>query len=233
MVDLTDACWDLSDTYLVIFRDSLSGGTVVTTNDQDTVRLCLTDLGPDVVDFNSLDATGGTFSYVVTDTATEILGVPSGNSVDFGGAGAGECWVWGLSFTGELLLGLGDTVAGNAISSGCYSLSSNYVVVFRDTVGGACLTNLEDELSFREVTLFPNPAQGSVQLRFTSTLPNATLSELTVFNLLGQPLRKQSFATMVSGQNEFTLSLEGISQGLYLLEFQNGDRKISRRLRVE
>ncbi|MEL6592053.1 MAG: T9SS type A sorting domain-containing protein, partial [Bacteroidota bacterium] len=234
MVDLTDGCYALSDNFVVIFRDSLDGGEVLTVDSQDTVRVCVTDGVDDIIDFQSVGgAFGGSFAYVVTDTATEILGIPPSNSVNFTNAGGGECWVWGLSFTGDVLAQVGDIAATTELTNGCYQLSDNYVVVFRDTAGGACTTGLEDELSFESIQLFPNPAKDKLYFQFRSSLLNEPNSDLTLYNLSGQSVRKASYPTAAIGENRFELSLDGLSSGLYMLEFRNGKRRITRQVSVQ
>lgn len=233
MVDLTDGCYDLSDNYVVIYRDSLSGGEVLTSDGMDTVRVCVSDGDPDILDFQSIEATGGTFTYVVTDTATKILGLPPANMVDFSNAGGGECWVWGLSFTGDVLVGLEDTAATSVISSGCYALSTDYVVVYRDTAGGACSVGLEDELSFRDISVYPNPVQDKLFFSFRSTLVNDPKSELTLYSLTGQSVRTAEYPTLPIGENRFALSVAGLSSGVYMLAFRNGERIITRQVVIE
>ncbi|MEL7531141.1 MAG: T9SS type A sorting domain-containing protein [Bacteroidota bacterium] len=234
MVDLTDGCYDLSDNFVVIFRDSLSGGEVLTADGLDTARVCVSDGDPDILDFQSVGgATGGSFTYVVTDTATKILGLPPSNMVDFSNAGGGECWVWGLSFTGDVLVGLGDTAATAALSSACYALSANYVVVYRDTAGGACSVGLEDELGFRDIAVYPNPVQDQLYFSFRSTLLNAQTSELTLYSLTGQSVRTAEYPTLPIGENRFQLSVAGLSSGLYMLAFRNGERRITRQIVIE
>lgn len=234
MIALTDGCYALSDNYVVIFRDSLSGGEVLTTDSQDTVRVCVSDGDPDVLDFQSVGgAAGGSFGYVVTDPATEILGLPPGNMVDFTNAGGGECWVWGLSFTGDLLVGVGDTAATSALSSGCYALSANYVVVYRDTAGGACSVGLEDELSFQDISVYPNPATDKLNFTFRSTVSNASTSELTLYSLTGQSVRTAQYPTIPIGENKFALSVAGLSSGIYMLAFRNGERRITRQVVIQ
>ena len=56
--------------------------------------------------------------------------------VDVGPAGTGECWVWGLSYSGDITAQMGDIASQVALTDGCYSLSSNYVVIYRDSVVG-------------------------------------------------------------------------------------------------
>ena len=58
--------------------------------------------------FDSTTTSTESYVYVVTDPTGLILGLPPGDSVDFGGAGIGTCWVWGLSYSGNFTAQVGD-----------------------------------------------------------------------------------------------------------------------------
>ena len=87
------------------------------------------DGDPDRIDAGSLSlsgAEGTTMTYVVTDAAGVILGLPPTLSdledVDFDPAGDGLCLIWHLSANTELT---GDTIGGDATAlGGCYDLSN-------------------------------------------------------------------------------------------------------------
>ena len=72
------------------------------------------------------------YRYVVTDEQGTILGLPPANTVDFEGAGSGTCLVWGLSYTGNLTVQMGDNAFTSAITDDCFDLSDNYVKVVRN-----------------------------------------------------------------------------------------------------
>ncbi|MEL6654394.1 MAG: T9SS type A sorting domain-containing protein, partial [Bacteroidota bacterium] len=94
-------------------------------------------------------------------------------------------------------------------------------------------TGLEDELSFESIQLFPNPAKDKLYFQFRSSLLNEPNSDLTLYNLSGQSVRKASYPTAAIGENRFELSLDGLSSGLYMLEFRNGKRRITRQVSVQ
>lgn len=71
------------------------------------------------------------FTYVVTDGMGNVLGVPPGNMTEFNGAGLGACRVWGLSYTGDLLVAMDSKLFEDALSSDCAVLSSNSILVNR------------------------------------------------------------------------------------------------------
>lgn len=144
---LSDSCADLSDNYITVIRAVPDGGVVSTVDGATDATVCLTDTVSDVLEFAVNGNSAAQFTYVVTDTANVILEVPSGKRVDFSTAGVGISRVWGLSYTGTITAALGDTASQVSLTDDCFSLSTNFVTVSRDT---AC----------EDTTTTPPPAGG-------------------------------------------------------------------------
>ena len=82
---------------------------------------------------------GTNSQWIVTDDEGYILGLPPmPSAVNFDGAGPGTCFIWHLSYDGDIE-GLATGMNANAIS-GCVSLSNNAVEIIR-TVEGDCQVN--------------------------------------------------------------------------------------------
>ncbi|NNM15560.1 MAG: T9SS type A sorting domain-containing protein [Bacteroidia bacterium] len=114
---------------------------MVTSNLGDTLSICAGDGFADPFTMSNNGMSTCNYAYVITSSATEILGLSLDGNLDFDGAGQGECWVWGLSFTGNVLVSVGDTVLGfGALTDGAFDLSSNYVVVQRNAPDAGTLT---------------------------------------------------------------------------------------------
>ncbi|HMQ45901.1 MAG TPA: T9SS type A sorting domain-containing protein [Saprospiraceae bacterium] len=146
MVTLTDGCFDLSDNYVTISRASPDGGMVMTDDGETEVYTCPGDSIPDLVRFDSLNTSGGSYTYVVTDTNNVILSLPAADSVDFDGAGVGICRVWGLAYTGSITAMVGDTASAVDLSDGCFDLSDNYITIYRENPNGGMVMT-EDSLT--------------------------------------------------------------------------------------
>ena len=137
---LSTNCFDLSDNRVTVNRincdESVDGGTV-SLEDGTTETTIIIDGEADVLSFIHENTPGNPealFTYVVTDEAGNILGIPPGNEVDFDPAGVGTCFVYGLSYTGDLNIEVGDNLLfldGMLISSECFELSSNLIIVNR------------------------------------------------------------------------------------------------------
>ncbi|MCI4668015.1 MAG: T9SS type A sorting domain-containing protein [Bacteroidia bacterium] len=208
---LTDGCFDLSDTFVRVFRDSLSGGNIALAS--DTIFIDLDDSLSNVVSFDSLNVVGSNFTYVVTDTATKILGLPPGDMVDFSGAGPGICYVWGLSFSGNVLVGLGDTAATSMITDGCFDLSDDFAVVVRTGTG----VNVEPNL-FGELKLYPVPANQQLNVSFENARLSRASTSIKIFDYSGALILEESTTT-----DNKKLNVSSLAKGIYLVQVQNGD----------
>ena len=114
---------------------------MVTSNLGDTLNICAGDGFADPFTMSNNGMSSCNYAYVITSPTTEILGISLDGNLDFDGAGQGECWVWGLSYTGNVLAGVGDVVASfGPLTDGTFDLSSNYVVVQRNAPDAGSLT---------------------------------------------------------------------------------------------
>ncbi len=137
---LATACFVLSDNFVTVMKERPNGGTVATEDGETEIFICPGDGLADVVSFQSEGASGGSFTYVVTDENNIILSIPEGNEVDFETADFGICRIWGLSYQGSIIVQAGDNAATTALADGCFDLSDNFVTVNRDEVVGGSVS---------------------------------------------------------------------------------------------
>ncbi|HMQ48737.1 MAG TPA: T9SS type A sorting domain-containing protein [Saprospiraceae bacterium] len=136
-VALSSDCWDLSDNFITVVRETPEGGSVAMPNGNTIRYTCPGDGMADIVSFDSLGASSGPYVYVVTDENNLILAIADGDSFDFDGAPEGTCRVWGLAYTGMITAQIGDNAAEVALSNDCWDLSDNFITVIRQVpVGG-------------------------------------------------------------------------------------------------
>jgi hypothetical protein len=127
---LSDACYDLSDSFLTIIEEQVKGGTINFDNNQSTKIVCNTGL-PDVVTYQSQGAAAGPFTYVFTDARNRVLGSSTASTFNFETINEDTIRIWGLSYTGSLNLTTGGNVTTSVLSSACYSLSTNFGTLLR------------------------------------------------------------------------------------------------------
>lgn len=106
---------------------SLTSGGVETT--------IIVDADPDLVFFDSTlqtNSTGINYAYIVTDASNNVLAFPMGDFADLNGAGVGVCRVYGVAYTGNLTVMMGDDITMlSMLSDDCFDLSDNYLTVRR------------------------------------------------------------------------------------------------------
>ncbi len=185
-VDLSDACFDLSDNFISVYREQPEGGTVSTEDGETALFICVGDGQPDTIRFDSAGVSNSLFTYVVTDTNNVILSLPTGDVVDFDGAGTGICRLWGLAYTGSVTAMVGDTASLVNLTDGCFDLSDNFVTVTRDEVSGGMVMT-EDSLtevfacigdSLADVIFFDSTATAGPNFAYVITDTNNVILSL-------------------------------------------------------
>lgn len=91
-------------------------------------------------------------------------------------------------------------------------------------------TSVQEHSMLKNFSLFPNPANHSAQLSFN--LVNDNDVEVTVINIVGQTVDTIRQAG-TRGQNNVTVDLSNLSNGVYLLNVKAGEAKITTRLLVQ
>jgi len=140
---LSTGCSGLSMNYLKVVRSEPHAGSIVGSNGQDDIHLCVGDGQEDIESFLANEKSNANFRLVVTNDSNVIIGLPGELEVDFEGAGGGTCRVWGASFTGDFMLTEGQILEDAQIASGCYDVSPNYVSVVRTYVNGGTVFTID------------------------------------------------------------------------------------------
>jgi hypothetical protein len=152
--DLASDCYDLSDNFVVVIRTFVDGGSVSLEDGTTNTFACGNDGEPDFFIFNNTStATDESYAYIVTDSQNNILAVLAGNSVDLDQAAPGECHVWGLSYTGEIIAEVGENATEVQLTDACYELSSNFVTIIRERVDGGMISLLDGNTT---INICPN-----------------------------------------------------------------------------
>ncbi len=166
-VALSDGCFDLSDNFIEVIRDMPNGGRVSTSDGDTAVSVVTGDGVSDVIFFSHQGNSNSVYTYVITDDSNQVLGLPPANSNDFEPAGVGVCRVWGLAYTGNLLVQVGDNIATADLSDDCYDLSDNFIEVTRTSAGEGQLDaslshNIPLQVDNPKVSVV-NPTQGFIR----------------------------------------------------------------------
>jgi hypothetical protein len=221
-------CFALSNA-IAVERTAINGGAVTTIDGETSVDVTVNDGIDDIIQFMSTNAIGENFTYVITDANNEVLGIPGGDSANFEGAGVGVCRVWGLAYTGELLLQVGDIVGQVAPSEGCFAVSDIFITVNRtEGLQPNVPGNRSRLLSTIDVQLYPNPAIDQLQVKLTNQQASSVESavELQVIQLDGKVVYRN---TLGAGQLLSTIDVAQLPAGTYFIRINDGEQLVTKR----
>ena len=144
-------CWHISSSRVDVQLTTPQRSEVRTGDFQTFENLCLNEGAPDLVYLQNISSNSSPYIYLVTDENGLILMVTDRSVVDFTNAAFGDCYVYGLSYTGDLSANFGMNINNGFLSTGCYELSDNFITVNRSQVSGGNVFT-DEFLSFYNFT---------------------------------------------------------------------------------
>lgn len=180
------------------------------------------------------------FAFDDVSVIATVLNVPtasfsfvnsSGTTFDFTDASTGTVDSWAWDF-GD---GNTDTVQN---PSNTYATSGDYTVcltatnsagsdTFCDTV--SVLTGLKDN-AIAGVKLFPNPSNGLMNIEFENESGSAAV--VFIHDVYGRKIQETEL-TQTTGLVKESFNVENFSKGIYFIEIQIDDKKVTRRFIVD
>ena len=204
-VALSDRCFDLSDNFITVVRNTPEGGQV-SGNGQAIVRLEGSDR---TVDFSTTSTSTAAYSYFVLNPDFSIRAIVEG-AYDFTGAPTGQYLVYGASYTGDLLPVVGGPLFGQRVSVGCFDLSD-----------GAVSVMVRAGLGFTAAPVAPR----TIRLALDEPSAVETLgapSTVSVTDAYGRILLEQDLASPAA-LDGLLLDLGRSSTGLHLVTVRTGE----------
>jgi len=125
----------------------------------------------------------------------------------------------GNTATGNWQFGFRDLVAGNT-----GTINSITLEVCTQTVALA-----NDSFSFENFSLYPNPNEGTFSVKFNSNSSNDI--KIAVYDMRGREIFNRAYQN--SGVFEQNVQLDNVQSGVYLVNVQDGDQKIVKKIVVE
>lgn len=122
---LSDRCFDLSDNWVTVVRNSPDGGRV---SSGGTEIVKLTGSGSTEVTFSTTSTSTAPYTYFVLNPDFSIRAITM-SAYDFAGAPDAQYLVYGASYTGSVSPQVGGQLFGQRVSAGCFDLSDNAVSV--------------------------------------------------------------------------------------------------------
>lgn len=148
-VVFSDACFELSDNFVRIVRDLPEGGRISTTDGETNLVFCPGADGDTLRLFRTSTSTSG-FRYLLADADSTILRIQSTDDLIMTDLPVGDYLIFGLSFTGQLLVSEGDTLSiSSPFSDNCFDLADSPITLRKGgEVDGGRLETLFGDTTF-------------------------------------------------------------------------------------
>lgn len=134
--ELASSCFSMSSNYLDIEKISPEAGTIEATGIGSNI--CSGDGTADVATITRKGTNSAPKLLLITDDQDRLLSIlPDTTKIDFEKLSGSKIRVYGLSYTGKIVIKIGSSVKDSLISDDCYDLSSNFIAVQKSFVDGA------------------------------------------------------------------------------------------------
>ncbi len=208
------ACYHLAEGILMVNFATPDGGMVFDEDGNTEIDLEIGDGQPGIVTLDNSSDSGAEYAYAVTDSNDIIFFLFDEDELSVFTAAFGQLRVYGISYTGNLLLGSGQDVF-NPASDGCYDLSQNFLkinLIDVDDINSGP-TDFEIELTGA------NPVNN--HLYFELSGKNLGTEEFTwsIYSNSGERLKNGVGVNTGFGHNH-RINVQALNQGLYFLEIQ-------------
>ncbi len=225
-VALSSECYDISTNFASVNRLTPEAGEVVTIDGATRVVARVGDDEPDVVVFHMPEATSSKWRFVATNNRQQILELSEAARFDFENYPVGFYQVYGIVYTGEFNLEVGDVLANVTPADGCYDISENYVEVVcaPNANGSAGALQQRPGTVITAPKIAPNPAVESISLSFESAETERTL--IRIFDMTGKLMLEQN-VDATQGFNQLDIRLEGWNAGKYVVQLINSEKNLT------
>ncbi|MEL6945961.1 MAG: T9SS type A sorting domain-containing protein, partial [Bacteroidota bacterium] len=215
---LTDGCFSLSKEYLAVEQAVPTADQITTIDGEVSEVAYIKDGIPDLIEFILPNSTGGVL-LVITNTRDEIVGLSTTGAFDFDPFSVGFYRVYGVAYTGNVLLKLGDTYTGKDLSNGCYQATNNFVQIICAPGNRNNMPNADDNTD-GSIGISPNPVVANFNLSFDQNLASTT--QIRIFNAVGQQVYYSEFDAY-KGSNQLNINTDHLNPAWYLLQLENSE----------
>ncbi len=200
----SDVCGTSIDIPLIFSHTD--AGEVTSSNGNVTETIYLENGPTSEVSFNSLSSSTLNYDYIITTQDSMIFNVTSG-SFDFENLGVGEYLVFGVSYSGELIYNLGESVL-SVFSSECFELSDDGMEVIVELIDGV------GEFNKTQPSIWYSQEEDLLHIDHTSSI-----GKLYVFEASGRIVKE---ITIPAGS--YLLDTSDLISGFYATQLVVGDR---------
>ena len=148
--DFASDCYELSDNYVTIHRENPAGGEITFEDGSTFVNACQGGNQNNGISMANTGNTNLNYAYILTDVNGVILNEITDDFLDFSSLPIGVSNIYGVSYSGDLVVPVGENVNVGSFSAQCFELSENSLGVERQ------------ELVAGEVSLANGDAQATI-----------------------------------------------------------------------
>jgi hypothetical protein len=199
--DDLDGCFSLSNA-ITITRIITDASEVTIGGSNADVTVVVNDGDADLLTFENDSDSDADYMYIITDSDGVILATVE-DSNDFEGSLAGECHVYGISYTGALTAEAGENIT-SATSDGCFEVTETFLTVIREII------DIVTEADNKNITVYPTV----IENQLTVTGIEAGFN-LTIFSLSGQVVFNERIVSKI-------VELPSFSAGVYVAQITSG-----------
>lgn len=221
---LTSTCFAVSSDYISVYKANADAGRVSLANGDTLATICVEDLGADTLKFKHTGISGLKYAFLVTDQNNRLQAIIEQSSVDydFNGADPGTSRIYGVSYGGILRVFRNDDVTKSTLSTGCYDLSSNFILLNKVNSGPGCKTSGVNESNTAFLSIFPNPAKEEVFLKFRNKSLHTGKPSISVISLTGGFQQKINLPSGNIDNEQVRVDVSTLTPGIYFIIFKNG-----------
>lgn len=222
-------CFALSEEALTLFFETPDGGQIYETSGLEEVFIEVGPGQPDTVGLINTSQSAANYKYILTTTDGVILRIFEEDYLIFNFPFLEELHVYGVSYTGNFTLGVGNAQAYDPASDDCYEWSENYLVIFLSLAGASSsltsgFESSPQSMEFRWIG--PNPARGEVSFKLSEDLQENQPLKYRIIDRSGRHYLSGNLEG-VSADQIISLELNHLPGGWYLLYLQSGDKSIT------
>jgi len=167
---------------------------------------------------NIMEPVGENYAYLLTDEFQNLQEVILDSIYNFENTGFAEQRIYGMSYDGELNVRIGED-RKNTTASECFIHSGdNLFITINKTA--ACETSTDDNNLINQISLYPNPSNGEVNISYNEGI-GQSLESIKLFDNHGRLIN--DLAT-----NTTRLSIE--DAGLYFIQFSTTEAVVTKKL---
>lgn len=146
-VALTDECFELSSNFVEAVRILVDGGDVSLENGDTTLDICTFDGNTDFFTVFNTTTSSQNYVFILTDENNRFLDASEDGVFGWSSTNIPSLvlHIWGLSYTGDLIVETLEDITTVALSDECFDLSDNFVEVTTYVTNGGTVATSSGE----------------------------------------------------------------------------------------